>query len=132
MRRAHCPRRWAAQVRWANSCKQWRVSAPAALQPMSCILSPSALTRRSRRCRRPTNDGPAAQSGRSPPQGEGDGRGARVMPVYTYTPLDDPAALPGTTQAYGINTSGQIVGSYSLGAHKDYGFLYSGGTYTTL
>jgi probable HAF family extracellular repeat protein len=54
------------------------------------------------------------------------------MPTYTYTPLDDPAGLPGTTQAYGINTSGQIVGTYSLGPHKDYGFLYSGGTYATL
>jgi probable HAF family extracellular repeat protein len=54
------------------------------------------------------------------------------MPTYTYTPLDDPAGLPGTTQAYGINTSGQIVGTYSLGPHKDYGFLYNGGTYTTI
>jgi len=54
------------------------------------------------------------------------------MPTYTYTPLDDPAGLPGTTQAYGINASGQIVGTYSLGPHKDYGFLYSGGTYATL
>ena len=46
------------------------------------------------------------------------------MPVYTYTPLDDPAGLPGTTQAYGINTSGQIVGTYSLGPHKDLSLIH--------
>jgi uncharacterized membrane protein len=53
------------------------------------------------------------------------------MPVYTYTTLDDPLASAGNTQAYGINSTGQISGSYSnaSGAH---GFLYSGGTYTTL
>jgi len=36
-----------------------------------------------------------------------------------------------STVAYGINNSGQIVGSYTnaSGAH---GFLLSGGTYTTL
>ena len=52
------------------------------------------------------------------------------MPVYTYTTLDDPLATNGTV-AYGINATGQIVGSYTnvSGAH---GFLLSGGTYTTL
>ena len=34
------------------------------------------------------------------------------MPVYTYTTLDDPFAT-GTTSAFGINDSGQIVGQYS-------------------
>src|SRR5260370_26294942 len=52
------------------------------------------------------------------------------MPVYTYTTLDDPVAVPGNTQAFGINGAGQIVGLYSaVGLH---GFLLSGGTYTTL
>jgi len=50
----------------------------------------------------------------------------------TYTTIDDPSAT--STQAFGINDMGQIVGSYGneSGSH---GFLYSGGTngtYTTL
>ena len=52
------------------------------------------------------------------------------MPVYTYTTLDDPLAL-GSTGAWGINSTGQIVGLYRNfgGTH---GFLYSGGTYTPI
>src|SRR3989442_9316465 len=54
------------------------------------------------------------------------------MPVYTYTTLDDPLALAtGSTSAQGINASGQIVGFYQ-NAGGFHGFLYSGGTYTTL
>jgi len=57
------------------------------------------------------------------------------MPVYTYIPLDDPSANGGT-DAYGINNAGQIVGSYEVlnraGVFDNHGFLYSGGTYTTL
>ena len=47
------------------------------------------------------------------------------MPVNVYTTFDDPSASAGNTQAYGINSTGQISGSYSnaSGAH---GFLYSG------
>ena len=41
------------------------------------------------------------------------------MPVYTYTTLDDPLAN-NNTQAFGINASGQIVGTYS-----GHGFLKS-------
>src|SRR6516164_5232068 len=52
------------------------------------------------------------------------------MPVYTYTTLDDPSAI-NNTQAFGINASGQIVGSYS-NASGIHGFLYSNGTYTAL
>src|SRR5262249_46348475 len=50
----------------------------------------------------------------------------------TYTTLDDPLADNGT-QAYGINSSGLIVGTYLVG-DTPHGFLYnpSGGTYTTL
>ena len=40
-------------------------------------------------------------------------------------------ATPGNTQAYGINSTGQISGSYS-NASGGHGFLYSGGTYITL
>src|SRR2546430_12549872 len=60
-----------------------------------------------------------------------DHRGARIMPVYTYTTLDDPLATTTLgTEAFGINDSGQIVGRYySNGFH---GFFYTGGTYITL
>ena len=52
------------------------------------------------------------------------------MPIYTYTTIDDPLATNGT-RAFGINASGQIVGTYqdNTGLH---GFLLSGGTYTTI
>ena len=54
------------------------------------------------------------------------------MSINVYTTLDDPKAGNGT-YAYGINVSGQVVGYYldyiGGGIH---GFLYSGGTYTTL
>jgi probable HAF family extracellular repeat protein len=60
------------------------------------------------------------------------------MTVYTVTTLDDPFANGGTS-AYGINNTGQIVGSYSVVGvspitHQGYGFLYNrqDGTYTTL
>src|SRR2546429_29484 len=59
-----------------------------------------------------------------------DHRGARIMPVYTYTSLDDPLATGGT-QAFGINDFGQIVGSY-VNASGTHGFLLSGNTWTTL
>jgi probable HAF family extracellular repeat protein len=50
------------------------------------------------------------------------------MPTYTYTTIDDPSGR--NTLAFGINDAGQVVGEYvSNGIH---GFLYSGGTYTTL
>src|SRR6266404_4769408 len=53
------------------------------------------------------------------------------MPVYTYTTIDDPFGTVGT-QAYGINSAGQIVGYYADSLQNEHGFLYSGGTYTTL
>jgi len=49
------------------------------------------------------------------------------MSDYAYTTLDDPFAGNFGTAAHGINNAGQIVGSYA-----GHGFLYSGGTYTTL
>ena len=57
----------------------------------------------------------------------------------TFTTLDDPSAshggISGGTGATGINDLGQIVGSYFgvyNGVGGTHGFLYSGGTYTTL
>lgn len=52
--------------------------------------------------------------------------------TYTYTTLDDPLGVgPYGTVFYGINDAGQIVGDYWDGSVA-HGFLYSGGTYTTL
>src|SRR5438309_1498421 len=52
------------------------------------------------------------------------------MTVYSFTTINEPFAT-GTTSAYGINASGQIVGQYH-DAGGDHGFLYSGATYATL
>src|SRR5262249_45790461 len=53
------------------------------------------------------------------------------MPVQTFTTLNDPLAT-NSTQAFGINAAGTIVGNYQASAVSIDGFLYSGGTYTTL
>ena len=53
------------------------------------------------------------------------------MPVYTYTPFDDSSQGTIATDAWAINGSSQIVGYYQ-NASGVHGFLYSGGTYTTL
>ena len=55
------------------------------------------------------------------------------MSVYTYTTLDNPSATA-TTQPLGINDAGQVVGIYQAPIifSTYYGFLYSGGSYTTL
>src|SRR5262249_10906831 len=56
----------------------------------------------------------------------------------SYTTIDDPLAGQigsfGGTSAQGINDVGKIVGSYTAGFPGGgvHGFLYSGGTYTTL
>jgi len=50
----------------------------------------------------------------------------------TYTTIDDPLAF-NSTNAFGINDVGQIVGAYDgAGNNNSHGFLYSNGTYTTL
>jgi hypothetical protein len=49
------------------------------------------------------------------------------MPVYTFTTFNDPLALPGTTQAFGVNDMDQIVGGYGV-----HGYLLSGGTFTAI
>jgi hypothetical protein len=47
----------------------------------------------------------------------------------TVTNIDDPKAQPQTTICTGINTSGQIVGSYSPAANVEVGFLYTNGAF---
>jgi hypothetical protein len=47
--------------------------------------------------------------------------------MTTFTTLDDPSATS-STQAWGINDSGSIVGTFDSSS----AFLLSGGTYTTL
>src|SRR5437762_1281167 len=49
---------------------------------------------------------------------------------YVYTTLDAPGST--LTQAFGINDSGQIVGSYRPADGIDHGFLLRGGTYTPI
>jgi probable HAF family extracellular repeat protein len=53
------------------------------------------------------------------------------MPINIFNTFNDPLALTGTTDAFGVNDMDQIVGRYqdATGLH---GFLLSGGTYTTL
>ena len=45
---------------------------------------------------------------------------------YTFTTIDVPGAF--STEAFGINDAGQIVGDF----HVDHGFLYTAGTFTTI
>ena len=52
-------------------------------------------------------------------------------PDFVYTTLNEPSATGGSTDAEGLNDAGQIVGNYSDGSGY-HGFVYSGGTYTTL
>ena len=52
------------------------------------------------------------------------------MPVLTYTTIDDPRANF-RTDPFAINDAGTIVGTY-VDLTGNHGFLYSGGTYTTL
>ena len=51
--------------------------------------------------------------------------------AFTFTTIDVPGAAPGSTQAGGINNSGQIVGSFDAGA-TTHGFLDTGGSFTTI
>lgn len=43
-----------------------------------------------------------------------------------------PGEVPGTTQAFGINNSGDVVGTYNGFDGHYHGYLYSGGTFTTI
>jgi probable HAF family extracellular repeat protein/VCBS repeat-containing protein len=53
---------------------------------------------------------------------------------FAYTALVEPAAASpgGVTYGFGLNDSGQIVGTYGDASGGRHGFLYGGGTYTTL
>src|SRR5437762_2435836 len=52
------------------------------------------------------------------------------MPVYTFAILDDPLGMAAV--AFGISDAGQVVGAYTDANVHGEGFLYSGGTFTTL
>jgi uncharacterized membrane protein len=41
-----------------------------------------------------------------------DGNHGYIWDGGVFTPIDDPAGVPGTTGAFGINDTGQIVGKY--------------------
>src|SRR6266566_5311528 len=51
--------------------------------------------------------------------------------ALSFTTIDVPGAIPGSTRAGGINNSGQIVGSFVAGA-TTHGFLDTGGSFTTI
>jgi probable HAF family extracellular repeat protein len=51
--------------------------------------------------------------------------------AFTFTTIDVPGAVPGSTGAGGINNSGQIVGSFAAGA-RTHGFLDTGGSFTSI
>ena len=50
--------------------------------------------------------------------------------TYSFTAIDVPGATPGSIEPFDINNNGQITGTYYDGSY--HGFLFSGGTYTTL
>ena len=51
--------------------------------------------------------------------------------VYSYTTIDDPLGVYGTS-VNGINNLGQVVGTYWDANNIAHAFVESGGTYTTL
>ena len=57
---------------------------------------------------------------------------APALADYTFTTVDVNLPLGIETWAYGINNSGDIVGSYSDGVATYWGFLDVGGTFTTI
>src|SRR5438874_696356 len=53
--------------------------------------------------------------------------------ALTFFSVTDPFAKPvNNTFVFGINATGQIVGSYIDSLNKTHGFLYTAGTYVTL
>jgi probable HAF family extracellular repeat protein len=57
----------------------------------------------------------------------------RIVPSggYAFTTIDDPNGVTGSA-AYGINTLGDVVGSFSDVNHGSHGFLLRGGQYITI
>src|SRR5437588_170141 len=51
------------------------------------------------------------------------------MPIRIFNTFDDPLALTGTTEAFGVNDTDQIVGQYD-DASGHHGFLFSDVVYT--
>src|SRR5579862_3485496 len=51
------------------------------------------------------------------------------MTTYTFTSLDDPLGDPATTQAWDVNSAGEVVGTFAVG-HLANGFLYNGSTFS--
>ena len=51
--------------------------------------------------------------------------------VYSYTTIDDPLGVYGTS-VFGINNLGQVVGTYTDANDIAHAFVESGGIYTTL
>jgi probable HAF family extracellular repeat protein len=50
---------------------------------------------------------------------------------YGFATIDDPSAISGTTHAFGINSSGQMVGTFADGTGT-HGFLDTAGIFTTI
>jgi hypothetical protein len=58
--------------------------------------------------------------------------GAPRAAAIEYTTIDDSAAVPGTTRAYGID-NGRIVGTYTdANSSQQFGFLFDGSTFSKL
>ena len=53
------------------------------------------------------------------------------MSINIFNTFNDPSALTGTTQAFGLNDADQIVGYYQ-DATGNHGYVLSGGTFITL
>src|SRR5262249_18719156 len=59
----------------------------------------------------------------------------RTVPSYLFQTIDPPGAGQGFfegSSANGINSSGEIVGSWTDANFNSHGYLLSGGRYTTL
>src|SRR5271165_2769968 len=56
--------------------------------------------------------------------------GGAFATTYDVTTLD--VAGSEVTEAYGINDSGAVTGYYTAAGGEGFGFVYSGGAYTTL
>jgi probable HAF family extracellular repeat protein len=56
---------------------------------------------------------------------------AAMAQSYVYQTIDVPSALPSSTQAWGINDAGHIVGFYEDSNFLAHGFIFAGGQFTT-
>ena len=51
---------------------------------------------------------------------------------YSFTTIDDPDGIPGTTSLLGINNSGAVLGTFIDSSQVVHGFVLSGGVFTTI